>query len=57
MLLFDIASKSNQKTLENPNGLPACNNSSADFLPPRAGKMSGKWNGLIVLLFGSSNRL
>jgi len=28
------------KNQENPNGLPACNAPSADFHPPRAGKVS-----------------
>ena len=29
------------KNPENPNGQPTCNNCSADFLPPRAGMLSG----------------
>jgi len=32
---------------ENPNGLPACNAPSADFHPPRAGKVSSMNEGRI----------
>jgi len=32
---------------ENPNGLPACNAPSADFHPPRAGKVSSTNEGRI----------
>jgi hypothetical protein len=39
LLLFGIAPKSNQKSLENSIGLRKDYSSSANFLPPRAGKV------------------
>jgi hypothetical protein len=35
-----LSQDAGRKTLENPNGLPACKAPSADFLPPRKGSVS-----------------
>jgi hypothetical protein len=38
--IFFLLDQKERKNQENPNGLPACNAPSADFHPPRAGKVS-----------------
>jgi len=38
------SSESAEGDQENPNGQPTCNCSSADFLPPRAGMLSGNFD-------------
>jgi hypothetical protein len=38
--IFFLLDQKERKNQENPNGLPACKAPSADFQPPRVGKVS-----------------